>query len=257
MEGVKRWRQGWAVLAAGLLMLGAAAPEGPPPQSPELAAQLAALKSATPEELLARARASVAALGAYKQRSTVEERIKGVLKPAHVLQQWIREDPRAVRLEFIAGRAKGRKVLYDSMARPGELRVREPGLLGLAGALWIRVDSSLVFGDTNHPITDVGLGAVLRIQTADFDRAKTFGGYTRTDEGLNERGHYCIRYDAPARAVGLYAARSLVCLDPATALPLEVTVWDPQGLLERYTFFAIEPHAAEGPDAFDRKAAGL
>ena len=219
--------------------------------------QLDALRNASVAELIARGRASLAGLGSYRIQSTIAERIKGKMQEPRTLQMWVREQPFAVRVEYIAGPAKGRKILYDSRTRPGEVRARESGFLGLAGALWIGVHSSLAFGDTNHAITDVGLGSVLRLQADDQQKAKPFGGYTRTDQGLNERGRYCIQYDAPAGATGLYASRSLICIDPATALPLEVTDWDQKGLLERFLFHDLEPPAAEGPDVFTRQAAGL
>jgi hypothetical protein len=242
-----------SILAIAVLSLTAV--DVPAPAT--LEAQTEALRNASSAELLARGRAAVAALGAYRVRSTVEERIKGKLQDPQTLQMWVREQPFAVRVEYLTGHAQGRKVFYDAQTRPGDVRVKESGFLGIVGALWISTKSSLVYGDTNHPITDVGLGAILRIQSADIEKAKAFGGYKRTDVGLNERGRYCIQYDAPPSATGLYATRSLICLDPATALPLEVTDWDQKGLLERFIFRALEPHAAEGPDVFTTKAAGL
>jgi hypothetical protein len=216
-----------------------------------------ALKNASVPELIARGKASITALGDYRVKSTIEERIGGKMRAPYTVQMWVRESPFAVRMEYLTGPSQGRRAFYDAQARPGDLRVRESGILSIAGSLWIDIHSSLLFKETNHGVNDLGLGAVLRIQQAGWDKAQAFGGLIRTDEGLNERGRYCIRYDAPPGAKGLYAQKSLLCLDPDTAIPLEVTDWDEKGLLERFMFQGVEPHAAEGAGVFTAKAAGL
>jgi hypothetical protein len=89
-------------------------------------------------------------------------------------------------------------------------------------------------------------------------KARAFGGFTRTDLGWNERGRYCVQVDAPPKATGLYARRSVICLDPVSWLPMENTNWDDKGLLEAFVFTDVEPHGAEGgEDPFSLKAAGL
>lgn len=208
------------------------------------------------ETLLARARESLRAMGPYRVRLTEQERVGGKLLEPQQIQLWIREEPLAVRLLYVGGPAKGRKGLYDCAVRPGDLRVREAGFLGIAGPIWIGIHNSLCLRDTNHPVTDVGFGALIRLETEVFEKAKAFGGFTRTDEGTNERGHHCLRFDAPKGAKGLYAVRSRICIDPATSLPVEMTNWDAQGLLEKYTFDNLEPGAAK-PSDFTREAAGL
>ena len=85
------------------------------------------------------------------------------------------------------------------------LRVREPGVLGWVGWIKVSTKNKLVYKSTNHPATDVGLAALLRIQSEDLAAAKPFGGYLRSDDGWNERGRWCIRYEAPLKADHLYA----------------------------------------------------
>jgi hypothetical protein len=88
-------------------------------------------------------------------------------------------------------------------------------------------------------------------------KAKPFGGFLRNDEGWNERGRWCIRYDAPPKATGLYAVASRACLDAATGLPMEMTIWDSHGLLESYLYSDLEPNLPDGAEQFDLKKAGL
>ncbi len=215
-----------------------------------------AIENTPTETLLERARASLRAMGPYRVKLTEQERVGGKLLPPQQIQLWIRETPLAVRLLYVGGPAKGRKGLYDSKLRPDDIRVREAGFLGIAGPLWLGVRNSLCLKDTNHPVTDVGFGALIRLEAAVFEKAKALGGFTRTDEGMNVRGHHCLRFDAPKGAKGLYAVRSDVCVDPPTSLPVEMTNWDEKGLLERYVFDDVEPGVPRDSD-FTPAAAGL
>ncbi len=238
------------ILMVAMAALPASAQEGSRPE------QEKALRAASVDELIARGRASLPGLGVYRVQLEAQERVGSKLQAQQTMQLWIREKPYAVRVQYVKGHAVGRKALYNTELRTDDLRVRESGFLGIAGAMWIGIRNSLVFRDTNHAITDVGFGALLRLQAQDMEKSKPFGGYVRTDEGWNERGRWCMRYDAPPHAVGLYAQRSHICLDPATYLPVEMTNWDAQGLLETYVFTGLEPQA-EGGEVFALKSAGL
>ncbi len=245
-----------ALLALALAVRAATAlAEAPPPNARDAAAE--ALRKASFDEILARAETSLQQLGAYKVKLSQRERIKGTLRPEHRIQLWVREQPLALRLLFIEGPGKGRRVLYDTSVRSDDLRVHESGFLGLAGALWIGIHNSLVYGDTNHCITDVGLGALLRLMRADRERARPFGGFARTDLGWTERGRWCLQVDAPPKAPLVYARRALICVDPVSWLPLENSNWDDKGLLETFVFTDLEPHGAEVGAPFTRKEAGL
>ncbi len=201
------------------------------------------LRAAAPAEILAQGRLAVAELGLYRGLLVKQERIGGKLQEVHVLRVTVREQPFAVRLESELGETRGRKIVFDAQRNPNVLRVREPGVLGWVGWITISTKNKQVFKSTNHPATDVGFGALLRIQTEDLDAAKPFGGYGRADEGWNERGRWCIRYEAPLGADHLYAVKSKVCLDPVSWLPMETTVWDAKGLLEIYVYSELVPNA--------------
>jgi hypothetical protein len=201
------------------------------------------LRAASPEDFIVQGRLAVAELGIYRVLLVKQERIAGKLQEVHVLRVTVREQPFAVRLESELGETRGRKIVFDSVRNPNVLRVREPGVLGWVGWITISTKNKQVFKSTNHPATDVGLGALLRIQEEDLETAKPLGGYARSDEGWNERGRWCIHYEAPAKAAHLYASKSKVCLDPVSWLPLETTVWDATGLLETYVYSELEPNA--------------
>ncbi len=244
-----------ALLTLAILLAGGE-PQPSGPALPTREAEEQALREASTESILAMGRAALPKLGIYRAKLTKQERMGSKLQSPQVLRLVVREEPLAIRMEFLEG-PTGRKLVYDSTTRPDELRVHEHGFLGIVGATWVSIHSSLVRGDSNHLVTEAGIGALLRLQAADMVRAQPFGGFSRNDEGWNERGRWCVRYDAPPKATGLYATASRVCLDPATALPLEMTVWDGHGLLESYLYTELEPNIQEGNAAFDLKQAGL
>lgn len=231
-------------LLAALLLGSSATALAEPPALPGLSI----------EEILHRGDASLRALGSYRVTLTAEERVGGRLRSPQRIELWVRESPRAVRLLYVGGPAAGRKGLYDERLRPGEIRVREHGLLGLAGPLWLSIHNPLTLQDTNHAVTEVGFGPLLALERRALAAAALFGGYRRSDEGVNERGRSCLRFDAPHDAHGLYAVRSRVCFDDRF-LPVEMTNWDERGLLERFVFTDLQPGTADAD--FDLRVAGL
>lgn len=199
---------------------------------------------------------AVRALGAYSARLVKQERVDGELLPVQTLELVIREDPLAVRILYTGGPPKGRRVLYDATARKGELRVKEPGLLGVVGAVWLDVDSGMTRRDTNHPVTNLGLGPIIRLMKRDFEAAKAFGGLKRHDEGPDARGRHCLVFTAPESAKGLYAHKTRVCMDAKSLIPAVVEVHDKKGLLETYEWSEVKKVTVDA-NTFTPKAAGM
>ncbi|MHB8417949.1 MAG: DUF1571 domain-containing protein [Myxococcales bacterium] len=177
------------------------------------------------------------------------ERIDGKLQELELRRLVVREHPFAVAVLAERGGTTGLRIVFDERRDPHHLLVHEPGILGWLGWFKIAANDPRIFRSTNHPPTDIGFGAMLRQEAQYLEQGKPFGGYLRVDEGWNDRGHYCLRYEAPAGAGELYASRCRVCLDPVSWLPLEMTVWDAKGLLEEYQFEDIVPSFAGGAAA--------
>ncbi|HEY0093997.1 MAG TPA: DUF1571 domain-containing protein, partial [Archangium sp.] len=115
--------------------------------------RLEELFSTTPVAVLLDAgKAAAAQMGTYESHVVKYERVSGKLMKPQALHLTVRQTPRAVKLEILDGPAKGRRVVYDSTVKKNELRVREAGVLGLAGAMWLDIHSGLTRSDTNHPI---------------------------------------------------------------------------------------------------------
>ncbi|AKJ00813.1 uncharacterized protein DUF1571 [Archangium gephyra] len=206
--------------------------------------RLVELFATTPVEVLLDAgKAAAAQMGTYESRVVKSERVSGKQMKPQTLHLTVRQSPRAVRLEILEGPAKGRRVVYDSTVKKNELRVREAGVLGLAGPMWIDVNSELTRSDTNHPIMDFAFTSIIGVLEDSFKKGEPLGGYTRKDEGFDTSGRYCITFTAPAGGKHLYAARARICMDPLLALPVVMEIDDAQGPLERFTFNDVKPVA--------------
>lgn len=203
------------------------------------------LRQTSPAELIRLGREGVRRLGTYRARLTKQERIAGRVRPPQTLEIVVRPAPRAIRLEYLEGPKAGRKVVWNA-ERPRQIRVREAGILGLA-SLWLDVDGGLAHGDTNHDVTDLGFAPLLDLVERDLRKAVPHGGHRRQDEGFDADGNYCLTFSAPAGAVGLYAARTRLCVDLQLAVPVEIEVQDRAGFLERYHYTQVRAQQTVDP----------
>ncbi|PTL84794.1 DUF1571 domain-containing protein [Vitiosangium sp. GDMCC 1.1324] len=197
--------------------------------------------AASPKTLLEAGKVSAAQLGTYETRVVKRERVSGELHKPQTIKLAVRQSPRALRLEVLEGPAKGRKVIYDSSVKKNEIRAREAGVLGLAGAVWVDMNGGLARRDTNHPITDFAFTSIIGILEDCFAKGEAVGGYARKDEGIDAAGRYCVTFTAPPGGQHLYATRARICMDPVLALPVALEIDDARGALERFDFTDVQP----------------
>lgn len=201
----------------------------------------AAMRETPPEVLMELSAKAVAALGDYTYTMVKQERIKGTLKPEQEIKSTIREDPFSVRLDYVRGPAKGRRVIYNTSVKKDEFRVKEAGFFSIAGRLWISTDSSLAKGDSNHTIKEAGLGNLVRRFQRDQARAKEAGGLTVIHEGWDQKGLFCSVYVMPNGGKGFDNAKTRICTDVVAGVPGRIEGYDgKETLLERYEFSNVE-----------------
>ncbi len=208
------------------------------------------LRATSPEELIVLGREGLRRLGNYRARLLKQERVKGKLLPPQTMEVIVQAAPRAQRLEYVEGPKAGRKVVWTE-ARPGEMLVREAGILGIA-SMWIDLTGSLAKGDTNHSVIELGFGPLLDIVSNDLRKARAVGGHIRKDQGFDASGTYCMEYTAPPGAQGLYAQRTKLCVDAKLGLPVKIEVHDTAGFLERYEYTNIRPNQKIEPSVFEK-----
>ncbi len=215
--------------------------------------KLEMLRKVAPAALMKAGISEVKALGTYSAKLIKSERVDGTTY-SQAIDVLIREEPFAARLSFVSGAGKGRKVLYNAELRANELRVKEGGVLGIAGGIWLNIDSSLTRRESRHSVTKLGLGALLGILDKNRSDAEAFGGMRRKDEVFDDKGRYVVTWESPPEAKDLYAPKTRVWVDAVTTFPVIVEVSDEEGLRERYEWQNIEPAKVDAdtftPDAF-------
>jgi hypothetical protein len=213
------------------------------------------MKATPPDVLVGIGKKSLAALGTYKMRLVKQERVNGKLLDAQEMVAYIRESPYAARVSYVKGPAAGRRLVYNSDLRKDELRVREAGLLGIAGAVWLSVDSSLAKNDSNHTVTELGFGKLLGYFERDFKRGGA--GFEQRHEGFDESGAFCTLFVAPKGITGFYAQQTRICTDLPLGLPVLVEAYDGKGLLERFRFSDVSGPLQLDGEFFTPAKAGL
>ena len=204
-----------------------------------------------PVTLIGMGREAVKALGPYRYRMAKQERVGGELLPVQDIDMFVQEKPFAVRLHYVGGPAKGRKVLYNPSERKDDFRVREAGFLGVFGAVWISIESGLAKKDSNHTVKEAGMGALLERFEHDLKKADGVGGMKVVHEGWDKLGHWCTMYVAPNGGKGFDSAKSRICTDVDTRLPAKVEGFDGAGAVtERYEFSDVRS-AVYPPKYFD------
>jgi hypothetical protein len=195
------------------------------------------IRSMSAEEMTRLGRDAVAALSSYRYRLTKQERVGNHLLDAQQIDTYVREKPFAVRMEYLTGPASGRLVVFNTRARPRELRVREAGFASIFGPLWFSIDASEVKADTNHRVTELGVGRLLERLSSELERAKAQGSITIKHEGWNAERHWCVRYTASSGRSGLIR----VCSDVRTRLLTDLELFDKNdALLERHSISAFD-----------------
>jgi hypothetical protein len=248
------------VVALALVVAAAdPAPAGAPVAG--AAADLVAVPIAalTQAEIIAREEAAIVALGTYRVRFTKRERIDGRLQEAQTYELLIRPAgaaPLAIVGEAVGGNVQGRKLLYNGALRRDEFLVREGGLLGIAGSLWLSLDSGMAREDSNHPMTNMGFASVIAYIKADAQKTAPFGGHVRVRAGVDVDG-YCILWRTPPGAANTYCREAYICFDPQTFLIRRVTLYDASGIKEDLRYQVLAQGLSPAPTAFTPAGAGL
>lgn len=216
-----------------------------------------AMRETPVKDLIEMGQRAVKGLGTYSYQMNKQERVKGDMLPVQEVRTTVRESPFSVRLEFIGGPGKGRRLLFNPAVRKDQFRVREAGVLSILGALWINVDSSLAKKDSNHSVREAGMGNLLSRFMRDYDRAAPLGGFAVKHEGWNAKGHYCSVWSSPNNGVGFDSAFSRICTDLKTGMPAKVETWDRDHVqLEKYEFADVKKETV-ADDFFKPEGAGL
>lgn len=214
------------------------------------------LAEAAPAELLRSVRASLLAMPAYRYRLVKYERLPHETVGPVELVATVREQPYAVRADFVDGLGKGRVALFNAQLDPKRLRVREGGFASIFGALWVNIDDPITRRQSNHGATELGLVFLLDTFQRDWAKADDAGAAGATRELRSERKEYCLRRAVPKSITPVYGRDATVCVELGRLVPTFVEVYDDKGLLERLYYRSVTP-VDVADDYFTPARAGL
>ncbi len=176
---------------------------------------------------------------------TRQERVGSELLPVEEVILSVRRQPKAVRLEWPAGKNKGREVIYSEKETAGQLHVHMPG--SLIPRMTLAPDSPLVMKSSRHPITEAGFDPLIEKldrslrphETGSPTASRISYGGLETPEGLTQPCHKIVEVREDGETWIVYLAED-------TRLPVLIHATDRTGaLLERYAFRDLETDVAD------------
>jgi outer membrane lipoprotein-sorting protein len=152
--------------------------------------------------------------------------------------------PLDVRLDWLNDKGHvDQSAIYRQGLNDGKVLARQNGLLGtMVGTLSLKPDDPLALQDSQHPITEAGLGTIvehLMKDASDSRITQTYAGEEMLD------GHAAWKFvftTGNGPLAGLKGAvRSIVWIDKELKLPVKVEIYDHAStLLERHRFTEIK-----------------
>ena len=262
-----------AVAATGVVGLAAPPAVIPPADSPPAVAQPSAarvefaaarLKGA---ELLPKAlgdaRVAVSKLRDYTGFVVRQERVGGVVRPEQVVEIRARVQPPAVVTRVARPQpVAGEETSYRPAVAKNTVRFKPAGIDGVRGFQTLALDDPKVLAHTRHPLSEVGLAAVIeRVEKVLAAEAKAgppatvvAAEYTFESKPVQRFEVYADR-PHPAR----YAAKCVLCLDVATKLPVRFEAYDAAKpgestgeLIESQSFVGLKFNTGLGDGVFER-----
>jgi hypothetical protein len=163
-------------------------------------------------------------------------------KPFDVRMEWV--DPQG---------SVTQTAVYRQGFNDGKVLARQSGLLSLAGTLRLDPNESLALSDSQHPITEVGIGKIIERSQHDATNpgiSSHFGG----EEMLDGKPAYKFEFTASGDEAlgGLADARkALVWIDRELKLPVKLELYDAADvLLERHCFKDLRINQKLGDKTF-------
>lgn len=272
LRSAARWAAG--VGGLGLVAVAAAQPPAGPIQpasytpTADVTQQVPAPKpadgAAALPQALTDARAAYAKVIDYTCHLVRQERVSGTLRPEQTAELRVRTKPLAVNVKVISPKAAaGEETSYITGRHVGKVRHRGAGPEGgKAGFRTLAKDDPKALADTRHPVTEVGLQAVLdRVDKVVQTEKRLNHPVQVLTSGATIGGKPATKFEvfADHPHAHRYAARVVVYFDAATKLPVRYEAYDsPKGaasagdVLEVINFVGLRTNVGLADGAFER-----
>jgi len=216
-----------------------------------------------PLRLLAEARQAYRDVQDYTCVLVKKERMRGEIQPENVVGMKVRTQPFSVYLRWQQPKAMaGQEACYVAGKNDGKMRVHATGILGVAG--WVSLDPNdeRAKKNSNHAITEAGIGNLLARFTKSWEKEKDLN-LTRVRVGeydYNKRR--CVRVEtthADNKGGQFISYRCVLYFDKQTHLPIRLETYDwPRAggssdgeLMEVYSYVNMKINVGLGDDAFN------
>jgi hypothetical protein len=190
--------------------------------------------------------AAYATVRDYTARFTKHERINDQLRNREETLLKFRE-PGQIYMRWTQGKAVGREILFVKGRDQDRALVHEPGFLTSFLTIVVAPDSPKVLQDSRYPITDVGVGQLIKLLATNTRRAVARGELVASEltpigapgsapAGAGRR----IELITPRTSSDYFCHRAVVAIDGLTRLPVAVDLFDTNdALLGRYAYLDL------------------
>jgi hypothetical protein len=177
----------------------------------------------------------------YTARLIKRERLRDKLRDPEDIRLKFRE-PGKIYMRWLGPVVPGREILFVKGRDQDRALIHEPRFPISLVTVLTPPDSTLVFQESRHPITDVGLGRMIELLATHTHRAFTRGELATREipaVGLSGPAQAERRLEliTPKTATGYLAHRAVVTIDLVTRLPVAVELFDANvEFLASYTY---------------------
>jgi hypothetical protein len=203
---------------------------------------------------LDRSQAAYEKLEDYTCLFVQRERVGDELLPVERAQFRFRK-PFMVYMRWVGRMHRGQECLYVEGRDDGKMIAHGAGLLGLI-TLRLDPEGKRAMRNRRHPITEAGIGHLVRLLRSDYELARQHGEgrvVLRGKEELSEREVRVFECVLPAdRRPEYYCHRAVVGFDTELELPVMVSIYDAEDkLLEEYRYEGLKLDVGLSEKDFD------
>ncbi|MCX7943564.1 MAG: DUF1571 domain-containing protein [Deltaproteobacteria bacterium] len=192
------------------------------------------------ETLLEEAQASYNGINDYTGIMHKQERIGKKLYPKETIFFKFAK-PFKVYMKWIKDPYKGREMIYVEGWNDNKIKAHEGGLIGV---VTVNLDprGSMAMKGNRHPVTDMGIGNLLKVVQTNINRAKKLGDTIKVVKLGEEKifGVDTIKLEAifpKEKEKGYYCYRAILWIDKEKKLPRKIMVYDWEDqLVEDYSY---------------------